>query len=88
MAIVWVCMECGKEQPDQELQCACGNIDALMFVEKGLHTSEDFPVQTMVEETPVDVAPMADDTPVKTPGLDPEPKKKSKRGKMRPRTSR
>ena len=87
MAIIWVCMECGKEQPDQELQCVCGNIISNAFVEKGLHTAEDFPVQTMVEETPAEVAPMDDDTPViKT--ADPEPKKKSKRGIMRKRTSR
>lgn len=34
---VWICIECKREQPDQELQCVCGNINPEGFIEKDIH---------------------------------------------------
>ena len=34
---VWICIECKREQPDQELQCVCGNILPEGFIEKDIH---------------------------------------------------
>lgn len=71
-AIVWICMDCGHEQPDQELQCQCGNIDPILFEEKDIYHEQaekdkieaDAEVTTMVEETPTEkVTTLVDDTP-------------------------
>jgi len=54
MAPTWKCMDCGRTQANQELQCECGNIDPIGFEEVDIFNEEDHPDPvTMVEETPV-----------------------------------
>jgi len=48
----WKCLECGKVQTNQELQCVCGNILPNGFEEVDIYNVEDHPDPvTMVEKT-------------------------------------
>jgi len=75
MGRIWICMECRKEQTDQELQCDCGNIDPIGFEEKDIYNA---PV-TMVEEAPA-VEVLVEEEPVVAPKA--KTKKKSLKDKL------
>lgn len=75
MAKTWVCMECKREQPDQEFQCSCGNIDPILFEEKDMYSEQDGRVITMEDQTPAETVTMTEETPVK------KPKKKRRKSK-------
>lgn len=37
--MVWVCTQCGRQQPGQEMQCVCGNIYPEDFEERDIYNS-------------------------------------------------
>lgn len=90
MAIIWVCVICNAEQPDNELKCwKCGNVLDTDFRRKDVHdelnNKEKHPTESTIPAPKEKVKVMVEETPhvEEKEEIIEKPKKKRRKRKKR-----